>query len=385
MDGPISAYEAAGSASQQAAHNPYPSEAAGSPERVGPVSEGSASRSAGRDEVRESARREERTEQSLRSEDRQGTRKQPPAYVVEIRETEKGEPPERASRRRSGEQSVRADQREEPAAEGQGRADRAGDKAFREGPEEPAGRAPGRREDTGISPERESRPEDASQRPVAEERTVPPSPDANEPSRTSTERIDSDLKSQGEAQRDLRDAASQAASQVAADHASARAEDSRADADDLPRTDDRARDAIPLAGEARERTEPEDLAEAIGRTKERWAEVNREALEAREPAGREEQGDEEEEEEAAADIQSFPDPSRYASPAPNGTTIYTPRFSPSSDSALTSRALDPAEPLGPPEVSVTDAGQQQAAMRYQSFAMALSNPHQARPVIDVFA
>jgi hypothetical protein len=146
--------------------------------------------------------------------------------------------------------------------------------------------------------------------------------------------------------------------------------------------EDQAPDPRPQAAEK------EDLAEAIGRTRERWAEVNREIAEARESAGREDSEAEEEEDEAeepAHNVQSFPHPSRYEAPAPNGNPTYTPRFSPASESALTSRALDPAAPLlGPSEVAVGDSGNRQAKIRYQSFAMALSNPHQARPVIDVF-
>jgi hypothetical protein len=118
--------------------------------------------------------------------------------------------------------------------------------------------------------------------------------------------------------------------------------------------------------------------------------VNRDIKEAGESAEgdqkRVEQEEEEEDpaEEPAAGVQSFPDPSRYESPAPNGNSIYTPRFSPASESVLTSKALDPTEPLGPAEVSVSSTGRRQAAIRYQSFAMALSDPDQTTPVIDVF-
>jgi hypothetical protein len=153
------------------------------------------------------------------------------------------------------------------------------------------------------------------------------------------------------------------------------------------RADDPPGAEQPPAREAPQRPESQDLAGALERVQQRWAEVNRGIVEARESTGRNEQRIEQEEEDEAEEpgsVQSFPDPSRYESPAPNGNSVFTPRFSPASDSVLTSKALDPAEPLGLTEVAVSGAGRRQAAIRYQSFAMALSDPHQTTPVIDVF-
>ncbi len=154
-----------------------------------------------------------------------------------------------------------------------------------------------------------------------------------------------------------------------------------------PRADEAFRQEAPPAEDSRGSEPRRDLSEAIGRAKERWAEVNREIARARDSAGQDAERTEEEEEDAVeeeSNIQSFPDPSRYASPAPNGNVIYTPRFSPPQRSSLTTKALDPSAPLGPPAVAVSTAGEHQAAIRYQTFAMALSNPQQERPIIDVF-
>ena len=48
-------------------------------------------------------------------------------------------------------------------------------------------------------------------------------------------------------------------------------------------------------------------------------------------------------------------------------------------------ALDRSIPPGPPHDPMLGSGvQRQLATRYQSFAMALSNPHQSRPIVDLF-
>ncbi len=144
-----------------------------------------------------------------------------------------------------------------------------------------------------------------------------------------------------------------------------------------------------------------ELDEALQEAKERWREVNEQEKEEGEegPGGardvpaltREEDPGEPEASKGAPgpdrgpSIQSIPDPSRYGLPLDEETTVYTPRFSPPSQTGLTSRAMDPTSPLEttPPDVSVSSARQRRLALRYEAFAAATSEPEPRRPVLDV--
>ena len=275
MDGPISTSEVAG-ASQQFAPVQAQSPSLDPPEKVNPVSEESAPRSSGRDEVGQPAKKSnESSDRNREAEERAEAKTQKPAYTIERHRAEPEDPQE--------EKRVESGFKDDSAS------GRAAQNATKRSPE------------TERSESTTPLPEDSSR----------------------SERYD-------------------------------------------------------------------DLATAIAAAKERWAEVNEEALEANALPGQgeheEAEGDEETEEEAAQHIQSFPDPSRYEAPTANGGVIQTPRFSSPGKTGLTTKALDPSAPLGetPPDVAVNGAHQRQLAIRYQSFAAALSNPHQTRPIIDIF-
>lgn len=146
-----------------------------------------------------------------------------------------------------------------------------------------------------------------------------------------------------------------------------------------PESDD---DPHPLPGDASKPQQYDNLADALAAAKERWAEVNQEALTANTLPGQvaeEETGGAERTEEVTAEhVPSSPDPSRHEAPTATGGDIRTPRFSPSADT-------DPGTAkAASQDVPMSSDLHRQSVSRYQSFAMALSNPHQTRPIIDVF-
>jgi hypothetical protein len=141
------------------------------------------------------------------------------------------------------------------------------------------------------------------------------------------------------------------------------------------RTDD---DPPPLPGDSSKPEQHDDLADALAAAKRRWAEVNQEALEADTLPGEvaEEEADGAEEM-TAQQVPSSLDPSRHEAPTTKGAHILTTGFSPSADAGSRTKATDQ-------DVATRNELHRQSVIRYQSFAMALSNPHQTRPIIDVF-
>ena len=113
----------------------------------------------------------------------------------------------------------------------------------------------------------------------------------------------------------------------------------------------------------------EFLAEALAAVKARWAEVNREALEANTLPG-----------------QPLPDSPRDAAPVEGRDITDTPRTSSAEDVGFSSKALNPtaSSGKGSPDVEMSDGLQHQLTVRYENLVTSLSNPHPTRPVIDLF-
>jgi hypothetical protein len=145
-----------------------------------------------------------------------------------------------------------------------------------------------------------------------------------------------------------------------------------------PESDD---DPHPLLGDSSKPQQYDNLADALAAAKTRWAEVNQEALEANtlpgQAAEEETNGARETEGATAEHVPSSPDPSRHEAPKATGGEIRTPRFSPSAETGSGTKAASQ-------DVPMSSDLHRQSVIRYQSFAMALSNPHQTRPIIDVF-
>jgi len=140
-------------------------------------------------------------------------------------------------------------------------------------------------------------------------------------------------------------------------------------------------ESYPLPGDASKPERYDDLADALAAAKRRWAEVNQEALEAhtlpRQADDDETDGAETPEEVTAQHVPPFSDPSRDETPTATAGHTLTPRFSPSADSS------DRTE-VAHQDVAMGRDLHGPSVIRYQSFAMALSNPHQTRPIIDIF-
>jgi hypothetical protein len=140
-------------------------------------------------------------------------------------------------------------------------------------------------------------------------------------------------------------------------------------------------DPHPLPGDSSKPEGYDDLADALAAAKQRWAEVNQEVLEANtlpgQAAEEETDGAPRTEEATARHVPPSPDPSRHEAPSATGGDIRTPRFSPSTDAGSGTRAASQ-------DVPMSSDLHRLSVSRYQSFAMALSNPHQTRPILDVF-
>jgi hypothetical protein len=140
-------------------------------------------------------------------------------------------------------------------------------------------------------------------------------------------------------------------------------------------------DPHPLPGDSSKPEQYDNLTDALAAAKKRWVDVNQEALDANTLPGHvaEEKTDgaRETEEVTAEQVPSSPDPSRHEAPTATGADTRTPRFSPSADT-------DPRTKAASQDVPMSSDLHRQSVIRYQSFAMALSNPHQTRPIIDVF-
>lgn len=147
---------------------------------------------------------------------------------------------------------------------------------------------------------------------------------------------------------------------------------------------------------ARERTT--DYNASVNEVKERWAEINREAVEARERARADEEAKEAEEEAALEDVEaeaehereinSLPEPARYEVPTSTGGSVYTPRFSPAAETGMSARALDPTKPVGggAPSSAVDSVSQRQMDLRFQAFSKATSGGTlQKTPLVELFA
>jgi hypothetical protein len=145
-----------------------------------------------------------------------------------------------------------------------------------------------------------------------------------------------------------------------------------------PETDD---DPNPLPGDSSKPQPYDNLADALAAAKERWAEVNQETLEANTLPGKAAEegidGARRTEEATAEHAPSSPVPSHHEAPAVTGADPQNPRFSPSAETGSGKKATSH-------DVPMSNDIHRQSVIRYQSFAMALSNPHQTRPIIDVF-
>jgi len=140
-------------------------------------------------------------------------------------------------------------------------------------------------------------------------------------------------------------------------------------------------DPHPLPGDPSKPERYDNLADALAAAKKRWAEVNQEALDANtlpgQAAEEKTDGAKEAGEVTAEHVPFSQDPSRHEAPRATGRDVHTPRFSPSADTGSGTKAASQDDPMS------SDL-HRQSVIRYQSFAMALSNPHQSRPIIDVF-
>jgi hypothetical protein len=143
---------------------------------------------------------------------------------------------------------------------------------------------------------------------------------------------------------------------------------------------------LSLPGEPSQPKRYDDLSDLLEAAKRRWAEVNQESLEANALPGQSPEEAAEGNEEATAGLSpSAPDPSRYDTQEANREVIHEHRFSSSADRRSTTKPLNPNAPPGAPQDPMLgSAVRHQQATRYQSFAMALSNPHQTRPIVDLF-
>jgi hypothetical protein len=130
--------------------------------------------------------------------------------------------------------------------------------------------------------------------------------------------------------------------------------------DDAP-----GRAPLPPAEDASPPQHYEDLNQAIAAAKARWAEVNREALE-------------------AGTLPGEDDPD--ADPTATRDMMQAPPSSSSLDGGSEKNGIDRTTPPGKPpaDTSVNHDPMLPFVARYQTFAVALSNPQQARPIIDVF-
>jgi hypothetical protein len=129
---------------------------------------------------------------------------------------------------------------------------------------------------------------------------------------------------------------------------------------------DENKEPLPLPGDPSRPKRYEDLADAIAAAKERWAEVNREALEANVlPRGG--------------------DPSEDAA-AQQGGVAPSPPFSPPSGKNSGTEPVGESTPpkRTPGDVTTSRDAENLFVTRYQTLAMALSNPHRTRPLIDLF-
>ena len=129
------------------------------------------------------------------------------------------------------------------------------------------------------------------------------------------------------------------------------------------------RETLPLPGESSTPAPHEVLAEALAAAKARWAEVNREALEANTLPG-----------------QPLPDTPRDAAPVEGRDITDTPRTSSAEDVGFSSRALNPTASSGKdsPDVEMSNGLQHPLTVRYENLVTSLSNPHPTKPVIDLF-
>jgi len=140
-------------------------------------------------------------------------------------------------------------------------------------------------------------------------------------------------------------------------------------------------ESYPLPGDSSKPERYDDLADALAAAKRRWAEVNQEALEAHTLPGQttqqETDGAERPEQVTVHHVPPLSEPSRDEAPTTSVRDIPTPRFPTSTQAGAGTEVADQ-------DVAMRGDLHGPSVIRYQSFAMALSNPHQTRPVIDIF-
>jgi hypothetical protein len=128
-------------------------------------------------------------------------------------------------------------------------------------------------------------------------------------------------------------------------------------------------ETLPLPGDSPGSSRHEALAEALAAAKARWAEINKDVLEANALPG-----------------QSLPDPTGEAAPAEGRDITDTRRHSSTRDAGFSSKTPDPTALSGKdsPGVEQSDVLHHRLASRYESLAASLSSPHPTQPLIDLF-
>jgi hypothetical protein len=155
-----------------------------------------------------------------------------------------------------------------------------------------------------------------------------------------------------------------------------------------PRQADEEREAVPLPGDPSASTPGEVLGEALANVKERWAEVNQEALNAGTlPVQGEEVWAEGFDGMEDASSRPLQEPSRDDAPQEGRDITETRRTA--SPAEVGFSPLEPEANAAPGEVArgaETQNGlQRQLASRYENLATSLSSPHPTQPIVDLFA